>query len=272
MTAMASGSAAYCAVGVEDDPAERQLHQLGIGGQHPDQTGLHSGQHAPGPATTAARPSPPRWRPRSAGACRAAGPARAARPHGCRPAAPADPGGRGSAGPGRSRPGRRGGRTPAAPPRTGRCGPGTTSPRTRAPDCPRTVGEVGRGLAGHQPDGHPVGVAGRGDLAEHRQQNPALIATAPGRRWPSPRPSGAGRTRPAACPAPGPAIQRVNETGRAHRHTARTTTTTAARTTRPGQPAFSQTSTSTASTASATGCRTISRTSHPATGPAGRGR
>ena len=33
------------------------------------------------------------------------------------------------------------------------------------------VGEVGGGLAGDQPDGHPVGVPGGADLAEHRDQH-----------------------------------------------------------------------------------------------------
>ena len=33
------------------------------------------------------------------------------------------------------------------------------------------AGEVGGGLAGDQPDRHPVGVPGGGDLAEHGQQD-----------------------------------------------------------------------------------------------------
>ena len=39
----------------------------------------------------------------------------------------------------------------------------------------RVFGEVGRGLAGDQADRHPVGVPGGGDLAEHGQQDAALV-------------------------------------------------------------------------------------------------
>ena len=42
----------------------------------------------------------------------------------------------------------------------------------------RVLGDISGGLAGHEPDGHPVGVPGRGHLAEHRQDDPALM---PGR-------------------------------------------------------------------------------------------
>ena len=76
------------AVGLEDDPAVGQFHQLRVSGQHPDQAALASAGTWPGPGPTAARPSPPRSRPRSGRGCRAAGPARAARPPGGRPAAP----------------------------------------------------------------------------------------------------------------------------------------------------------------------------------------
>ena len=61
-------------------------------------------------------------------------------------------------------------------------GPGRADPAQHGAEPVRQVlrapGQISRGLAGHQPDRHPVGVPGGGDLAEHRQDNPALM---PGR-------------------------------------------------------------------------------------------
>ena len=88
---------------------------------------------------------------------------------------------------------------------TGPCGPGTTWRRT-VRQVLRALGEIGRGLAQHQPDGHPVGVGGGGHLAEHRQDDPALM---PGRQ-----PGDGhhpGPPAPVAPPAPPPAPRRASD-------------------------------------------------------------
>ena len=60
-------------------------------------------------------------------------------------------------------------------------GPGSADPADHRAEPVRQVlgpvGEVGGGLAGDQPDRHPVGVPGRGDLAEHRDQHLAAVDT-----------------------------------------------------------------------------------------------
>ena len=58
-------------------------------------------------------------------------------------------------------------------------GPAGADPAQQGAEPVRQVlgaaGEVGGGLAGDQPDLHPVGVAGGGHLAEYREQDPALV-------------------------------------------------------------------------------------------------
>ena len=107
------------------------------------------------------------------------------------------------AGRGRGRPGRRGGRTPA-PPRP------DLAVRTRhsmAPNpCARLSAHSAKsagGLAGDQPDLHPVGVPGGGDLAEHGQDDPALIPRGHPGDGHAPRPSGAGSRQPRHLPRAG---------------------------------------------------------------------
>ena len=81
-----------------------------------------------------------------------------------------------------------------------RPGPGGADPAQQGAEpvrqVVRVVGEVGRGLPGDQPDVYPVGVPGGGDLAEHGQQDPALI--------PRGDPGDGHDPGPAAPVAPGP--------------------------------------------------------------------
>jgi hypothetical protein len=60
------------------------------------------------------------------------------------------------------------------------------------------IGEVRWGLAGHQPHLYPVGVAGSGDLAEYRQQDPALVDAG--------EPADGHHRAPAAAVEPGPPL------------------------------------------------------------------
>jgi len=92
----------------------------------------------------------------------------------CRPAARADP---------RARDGQGGNEdgegVPADQLHHDAAGPGGADPAQQDPEPVRQilgpVREVRRALAGDEPDGHPVGVAGRGHPAENGQQDPALV-------------------------------------------------------------------------------------------------
>ena len=88
-----------------------------------------------------------------------------------------------------------------------RAGSGGADPAQQRAEPVRQVvgplGEVGRGLPGDQPDLHPVGVPGGGDLAQHGQDDPALIQRGQVGDGHHPGPAAPVDTRPATCPAPG---------------------------------------------------------------------
>ncbi len=67
-------AAGVLAEAFEHAPAERQLHQLRVTRMHLHQPRGHRGQHGPDQAPQVGALPPRRSRPRSAGACRAAGP------------------------------------------------------------------------------------------------------------------------------------------------------------------------------------------------------
>ena len=101
------------------------------------------------------------------------------------------------------------------------------------------VGDLGGGLAGHEPDLDPVDVAGGGDLAEHRQDDPALI--------PRGQPGDRHHRRPPAPVPPRPplaagrdATQRANDTGHSTRQHTSTSTAQTARRVTPSQPVSAQ--------------------------------
>jgi hypothetical protein len=160
------------AVGLEDDPAVGQLHQLRVSGQDPDQPGLHQREHGPD--------QPPQQG-------RLPGPGSACDQH-VRPVEFDQPGQavfatanrqRLQIGEVRDRRGRdEGGQGITADElKHHRPGLRRADPAQQCPESVRQVlralSEVGRRLARDQPDVHPVDIPGGSDLTQHRQQDAA---------------------------------------------------------------------------------------------------
>ena len=189
------GAGGIGAVGVEDGPAVGQLHQLGVSGQHPDQALLHEREHGPDqPPQQRRLPRPGRARDQHMGAVQPDQPGQAV-------LAAADRQGPQVGMRGNRERGDEGGQGITADElQHHRPGPGRPDPAQHRAEPVRKIigvrGEVSGGLAGDQPDHHPVGVPGRGHLAEHGQQGPALIP----RRYPGDR----HHRGPPAAVAPAP--------------------------------------------------------------------
>ena len=185
------------AVGVEDDPAVGQLHQLRVSGQHPDEAGAHQRQHRPDQAPQQGRfpapvaPASRRWVPCS-------------RTSQGRPSSRRPTGRRAQVGPvGDGQGGDDGGQGVTADElQHHRAGPGGADPAQQGAEpvgqVVGPVGEVGRALPGHQPDVHPVDVPGGGDLDQHGQDDPAPVAGG--------QVGDAGHRGPLAAVAPGPPL------------------------------------------------------------------